>query len=145
MRKLALFKKDAGRFEYIAEDKWSHLDMEIHEHPIIKGAVGKIKSTIVHNDYKGLEHYISRHNSYSSWEAKRYLSLKKDKAIERTIRQQIKYSLINTGLLPYLYFFGTYILKGGFLDGITGLYFARFKSIYFFQIQSKIKEFKSIL
>jgi glycosyltransferase involved in cell wall biosynthesis len=142
MRKLALFKKDFGRFEQINEDNWSHLDMEIHEHPIINGSIGKIKSTIIHKDYNSLEHYISKHNSYSSWEANRYLSLKKDKAIKLTLRQQIKYNLIENGLLPYLYFFGTYILKAGFLDGMSGYYFARFKLFYFFQIQVKIKEYK---
>ncbi len=145
MRKLALFKKKLGRFEQIAEDHWSHLDMEIHEHPIIEGAVGKFKSTIIHNDYKGLEHYIARHNAYSSWEAMRFFDLKKNKAIKLTLRQKIKYRLIKTGLLPYLYFIGTYIFKGGFLDGLTGFYFARFKSIYFLQIQTKIIENKKIV
>ena len=145
MRKLALFKKDFGRFEQINEDNWSHLDMEIHEHPILNGSLSKLKNTIIHKDYKGLDHFITRHNDYSSWEAKRYLNLKKDKTTKLTSRQQIKYRLLKTGLLPCFYFFGTYILKGGFLDGITGFYFARFKSMYFFQIQSKIKEVKSIL
>lgn len=142
MCKLALFKKDFGRFEHIAEDNWSHLDMEVHEHPIIKGSVGKFKSTILHRDYKDLEHYIARHNAYSSWEAKRFMSLKKDKVITLTLKQKLKYSLIQTGLLPYLYFIGTYIFKGGILDGLSGFYFARFKSNYFFQIQTKIKELK---
>jgi len=145
MRKLALFKKHIGRFEQIAEDNWSHLDMEIHEHPIIKGSVGKFKSTISHRDYKGLEHYIARHNAYSSWEAKRFISLKKHKNTKLTLRQNLKYSLIQTGLLPYLYFIGTYIFKGGILDGLSGLYFARFKSNYFFQIQAKIKELKQTI
>lgn len=142
MRKLALFKKDFGRFEHIAEDNWSHLDMEIHEHPIIKGSVGQIKSCILHKDYKGLEHYIARHNAYSSWEAKRFMNLKKDKFTKLTLRQNLKYSLIQTGLLPYLYFIGTYIFKVGVLDGLSGFYFARFKSNYFFQIQTKIHELK---
>ena len=30
-------------------------------------------------------------------------------------------------------------------DGMSGYYFARFKSIYFFQIQVKIKEYKQTL
>lgn len=143
MRKLALFKKDKGRFEQIKEDHWSHLDMEIHEHPIIDGSVGQFKSTILHKDYKGLEHYIARHNAYSSWEAQRFMSLQNDSTTALTLRQKLKYSLVKTGLLPYSYFIGTYIFKGGFLDGITGFYFARFKSNYFFQIQTKIIELTS--
>ena len=140
--KLALFKKDFGRFEKITEDNWSHLDMEIHEHPIIKGSTGQIKSCIIHKDYKGLEHYIARHNAYSSWEANRFMNLKKDKATKFTLNQNLKYSLIHTGLLPYLYFIGTYVFKLGILDGFSGFYFARFKANYFFQIQAKIHELK---
>jgi hypothetical protein len=33
---------------------------------------------------------------------------------------------------------GTYFLKLGFLDGIEGYYLARYKAIYFFQIQTKV-------
>jgi glycosyltransferase involved in cell wall biosynthesis len=144
MRKLALFKKDAGRFEKIEEDSWSHLDMEIHEHPVITGSVGQFKSTIVHKDYKGLEHYIARHNAYSSWEARRYLQLKAQTDVRFTFRQTLKYKLVTTGLLPFLYFVGTYIFKLGFLDGISGFYFAKYKAHYFFQIQTKIIELKQM-
>ncbi|AUS05830.1 glycosyltransferase family 2 protein [Pseudotamlana carrageenivorans] len=143
MRKLALFKKDKGVYEKIEEDLWSHLDMEIHEHPIIEGPVSTIKSTIQHKDYKGLEHYIARHNAYSSWEANRFLALKKEGIKHLTLRQKLKYNLITSGLLPSLYFFGTYILKLGFLDGVTGFHFARYKAHYFFQIQTKITELKT--
>lgn len=144
MMKLALFKKGSGTYEVIHEDSWSHLDMEVHEHPIINGNVGNIKSPIIHRDYKGLEHYISRHNSYSTWEAKRFLFLQKSGFKDLTIRQKIKYGFINTGLLPMIYFFGSYIFKLGFLDGIQGYYLAIYKANYFFQIQTKIKELKII-
>jgi hypothetical protein len=70
------------------------------------------------------------------------MNLKKDKFTKLTLRQNLKYSLIQTGLLPYLYFIGTYIFKVGVLDGLSGFYFARFKSNYFFQIQTKIHELK---
>jgi glycosyltransferase involved in cell wall biosynthesis len=140
MRKLSLFKKSAGEYERIDEDSWSHLDMEVHEHPIVKGKIGTLKSHIIHNDYKGLERYIERHNAYSTWEAKRYLQLKRDKNGPLTFRQRIKYGLIETGLLPYIYFLGAYFLKLGFLDGKEGFYIAQYKKQYFFQIQTKIKE-----
>ena len=69
--KSALFKKSKGAYEKIDEDLWSHLDMEVHEHPIIEGAVGVIKAKVIHKDFKNLEHYIAKHNAYSSWEAHR--------------------------------------------------------------------------
>ena len=36
--------------------------MEVHEHPIIKGPVGSIKSEIDHKDFNGMKRYIEKHN-----------------------------------------------------------------------------------
>lgn len=141
MKKLALFKKDSGEYEQIPEDSWSHLDMEVHEHPVLKGAIGSIKSPLIHNDYNGLEKYIDRHNLYSSWEARRYLQLKNNHT-NLTWRQKLKYNLLESGLLPYIYFIGAYVFKFGFLDGSEGYYLAQYKKQYFFQIQTKIRELK---
>lgn len=138
--KNALFKKSKGAYEKIEEDLWSHLDMEVHEHPIIEGKIGVIKSKIIHKDFKSLEHYISKHNAYSSWEAHRYWQVKESGSRALSRNQKIKYRLLNTGLLPFVYFIGAYFLKLGFLDGRAGLYLARFKAHYFFQIQTKIQE-----
>lgn len=142
-KKAALFKKSKGAYEKIEEDLWSHLDMEVHEHPIIEGKVGIIKAKVAHRDFKNFEHYIEKHNAYSTWEAKRYLQLKQTKNSLLSLNQKIKYGLLNTGLLPVLYFFGAYFLKLGFLDGKEGFYLARFKSHYFFQIQTKVDLLKN--
>lgn len=142
--KSALFKKSKGAYEKIDEDLWSHLDMEVHEHPIIEGNVGVIKAKVVHKDFKNLEHYVDKHNAYSTWEAQRYLQLKKSKNVNLSLNQKIKYGLLNTGLLPMVYFVGAYFLKLGFLDGKEGFYLARFKAHYFFQIQAKVALLKNI-
>ncbi|CAA6676786.1 MULTISPECIES: glycosyltransferase family 2 protein [unclassified Lentimonas] len=73
--KLALFRVGAGAYERIEENQWSALDMEIHEHPVLEGAIGEIRAPIEHNEYRGLHHYIAKHNEYASWEAERYLQL----------------------------------------------------------------------
>ena len=137
-QKSALFKKSKGAYEKIEEDLWSHLDMEVHEHPIIEGKVGKIKAKVVHKDFKTLDHYISKHNAYSTWEAHRYLNLLQAKNATLSKNQKIKYTLLQLGILPFAYFMGTYFLKLGFLDGIEGYHLARYKAIYFFQIQTKV-------
>lgn len=142
-QKSALFKKSRGAYEKIEEDLWSHLDMEVHEHPIIEGKVGLIKAKVVHKDFKNLDHYIAKHNAYSSWEAQRYLQLKQSRNSNLTLNQKIKYGLLNTGFLPMIYFIGAYFLKLGFLDGKEGFYLARFKSHYFFQIQAKVASLKT--
>jgi glycosyltransferase involved in cell wall biosynthesis len=141
--KSALFKKSKGVYEKIEEDLWSHLDMEVHEHPIIEGKIGLINAKVVHKDFKTLDHYIAKHNAYSSWEAQRYLQLKKSKNSALSFNQKIKYGLLTTGLLPLIYFLGAYFLKFGFLDGKEGFYLARFKSHYFFQIQTKVELLKT--
>ena len=143
MKKMPLFKVSSGEYEQIKEGSWSNLDMEIHEHPIISGKIGFIKSPIIHNDYKGLEHYIARHNAYSSWEANRYVSLNNTNYETLTSRQKLKYKLMKLGLLPIVYFVATYFFKFGFLDGKEGFYFAKYKSQYFFQIKTKIIELQS--
>jgi glycosyltransferase involved in cell wall biosynthesis len=141
-KKSALFKKSKGAYEKVEEDLWSHLDMEVHEHPIIEGNVGLIKAKVIHKDFKNLEHYIAKHNAYSTWEAQRYLQLKQSNNSQLSLNQRIKYGLLNTGLLPMVYFIGAYFFKLGFLDGKQGFYLARFKSHYFFQIQTKVGSLK---
>ncbi len=144
-RKLALFKIGAGEYEQIDEDHWSHLDMEVHEHPVLKGKVGEIKTFIEHNDFRGLKHYIDKHNEYSSWEAMRYVQLidkqKRDASWNRlTDRQKKKYQSLEKWWFAPVYFIASYFLKKGFLDGTVGFHFALMKAIYFYQIRLKIKE-----
>src|SRR5262249_41453104 len=56
-RKLALFRAGAGYYEWIDDDRWSDLDMEVHEHPVLNGSVGQIRAPLVHKDFRDLHHY----------------------------------------------------------------------------------------
>lgn len=143
MKKLALFRVGSGEYERIDECSWSHLDMEVHEHPVLQGSVGEIITPIVHNDYRGLRHYITKHNEYSEWEARRYLKLKETgrKDWDRlNKRQQFKYRNLAKWWFAPFYFLVSYLYKGGFRDGAGGLRFAVMKAIYFYQIRLKILE-----
>ena len=141
-RKLALFMVDKGAYEEVEEERWSDLDMEIHEHPIISGAVGELRAPILHHNFKTLHSFIARHNDYSDWEAHRYISLRQKKWTGLTVRQRFKYSLLTCGVFPFAYFLFTYVVRAGFLDGRAGLHYAILKFGYFFQINMKIKEFR---
>lgn len=143
MQKLALFRHSSGRYEKIEEVNWSNLDMEVHEHPILNGSIGRINAPLIHNDFNGLHHYLAKHNEYSTWEAKRYNMLHKDNITQLSLRQQIKYSLLKNSFFPYLYFLFAFIGKFGFLDGKSGYYFAKLKAQYFFQIRLKLIELDS--
>jgi len=140
--KLALFRVGSGEYERIDEDTWSNLDMEVHEHPIVKGSVGFIRSKIDHQDFRGVSHWIAKHNQYSSWEAARFIRYASDPIVrvQWTWRQKIKYSLMRTPFLGIAYFFGSFFLMGGWRDGFTGLSYAILKMSYFTQIYCKYKE-----
>ena len=150
-RKLALFRIGAGEYEKIEEDNWSHLDMEVHEHPVLDGSIGEISALIEHNDFRGLKHYIAKHNEYSSWEAARYLRLSgceggnverfKGKEWENlTARQKKKYSNLAKWWFAPAYFIVSYFLKLGCRDGAVGFHFSLLKAVYFYQIRLKILE-----
>ena len=144
LNKLALFKSDSGLYEKIEENHWSNLDMEIHEHPILNGSIGLIKTKIDHCDYRSIHHYVNKHNEYSKWEAQRFLSEVSNPNISAsfTWKQKIKYKLVQTPLIGIIYFCGSYFLMGGFLDGIRGFIFSILKMSYFFQVYINITELK---
>ena len=141
MPKLPLFRVGVGEYEHIDEDSWSHLDMEVHEHPILEGKIGEIKSPIIHREFRGLSHYIQKHNEYSSWEAHRFLQMIDNRG-EISYRQKIKYMLLDTWLLGPLYFLYSYFFKLGILDGKMGFIYAAYKMQYFFNVKAKIEEIR---
>lgn len=142
-RKLALFRAGAGLYERIDEAKWSKLDMEVHEHPVLDGPVGEIDAPIDHRDFRGVAQFLERHIDYAKWEAARYRELHHagiDTARHLTKRQQFKYRHLSSWWYPALYFFGAYGLKAGFLDGRAGLLYAFYKAWYFTTIRALIRE-----
>ena len=144
-QKLALFRIGSGSYEQIEDPGWSDLDMEVHEHPILQGRVGKLHSGPRHYDYKSLYKFIERHNKYSTWEANRYVasSLKTTASGKHgTFRQRAKYALADKSWLSFVYFIYSYFVKCGFLDGRAGLHYAIYKAIYFFEISEKIRELR---
>jgi glycosyltransferase involved in cell wall biosynthesis len=142
-RKLALFRVGAGEYERIDEDHWSPLDMEIHEHPVLKGSTGEIYSRIEHRDNRGLAYWREKHDAYSTWEAKRALLLrgagKTDALRQLSRRQRQKYASLGKPWLPYAYFMHAYLIRRGFLDGYPGFAYALEKARYFRDIGSKLR------
>ncbi len=142
LRKLALFKVGAGEYERIDEEQWSKLDMEVHEHPVLQGEVGVIKSKIDHQDFRGVSHYVIKHNEYASWEAGRFLKTANipNASANWTWKQRLKYRLMRSILIGPAYFCGSFFLLGGFRDGARGWAFAVLKMSYFTQVYCKIRE-----
>lgn len=141
LKKLALFRVGKGEYERIDEARWSHLDMEIHEHPIINGTTGRIKAGIDHRDHRSLKAWQEKHTAYAKWEARRVQRLLQQPRSTRhfTIPQRIKYLLIRSGLIGPAFFFGSFILMWGFVDGRRGYQWARMKTAYFSDIRRHLK------
>jgi glycosyltransferase involved in cell wall biosynthesis len=144
LKKLALFQVGRGEYEQIHEDHWSGLDMEVHEHPMLVGKTGHMKSKIDHQDFRGINHYIDKHIDYADWEARRFIKTLNDTKEKGnwTWKQHLKYSLLQSVWIGPVFFFGSFFLLGGFRDGARGLSFAILKMSYFNQVYCKIRELK---
>ncbi|WP_417856353.1 glycosyltransferase family 2 protein [Xanthomarina gelatinilytica] len=81
----------------------------VHEKLIVDGSIGKLKNPVLHFTYKGLMQYISKKDSYAWFQAKQLLNKGK------------KATYFHLAFKPFYRFFSSYILRGGFRDGIPGL------------------------
>jgi len=143
--KLSLIKYGAGEYEHFPDNLWSDLDMEVHEHPILHGTVGNLKSRLTHHDYSGLKKFINRHNEYSSWEANRFMWLQDASESAWSVlneRQKFKYHHLDKWWFAWFYWTVSVWLKRGFLDGKNGMYFGLLKKRYFEEIRLKIIDAK---
>lgn len=140
-KKLALFRTGSGLYERIDEDRWSNLDMEVHEHPILSGRIGQIETLVDHRDFRGIDRFISRHHAYANWEASRYMLLRSQGSkANLTKRQSLKYKYLASHWYAFAYFCYTYLVKGGMFDGWPGFSYAFYKMWYFHTIRNIIVE-----
>jgi glycosyltransferase involved in cell wall biosynthesis len=119
---------------------------------IADGPVGQVGGFLDHFPFsKGITHWLERHNSYSSFEARQIvenrrgqaaLSLRKAFAAadfhERRFHQ--KELFYRLPLRPLVKFLLLYLAKRGFLDGRAGLTYAVLQSIYEYMIVLKVRE-----
>jgi len=136
-RKIALIRKGEVFYEKLDEDRWSNLDMEVHEHPIVKGGAGVINTPIPHYDFRGLSSSMSKHLDYADWEAHKFFQGRLHRE-QLSFRQKVKYALLDSWALGPLFFFYLYVLRCGFLDGRVGLTFCIQKWVYFWNLNAKI-------
>jgi glycosyltransferase involved in cell wall biosynthesis len=142
LNKLSLIKNGYGLYEMINEESWSSLDMEVHEHPILKGKLGKIKNKIEHLVNINTPNWKAKHLAYAKWEAKRLYEINKNGDFnDFTFKQKIKYRLIKFPFIGLFYFWGSILFYLGLLDGINGIKYAFVKSQYFNSIR---KEYNKI-
>jgi glycosyltransferase involved in cell wall biosynthesis len=135
---LRLFKRGRARYE-------SRL---VHEHMLVDGPTAYIKGLLLHEDRRGIEHFVAKHNRYSTLEAQElYATLTPWPGISALIHDRMaRRRFLKTRVLPslpvpwfwkLLYMF---IFLEGFMDRAAGWNLCLFISTYEYFIHVKYKE-----
>lgn len=139
---LRLFKRGKARYE----------EREVHEHMIVDGPTSRMRNLMLHEDRRGLEHLIAKHNRYSTLEARELTReqilrkgedagpLERGIATRRWLKRNVLPRLPFTALWRFLYM---YIIKLGVLDGATGFRFCLFLATYDLFIALKMVEIRA--
>jgi glycosyltransferase involved in cell wall biosynthesis len=143
---LRLFRHSLGRYEKLTDADTQSGDNEVHEHVIVKGPTGRLRSEMDHYAFPTVEVFVEKHNRYSNWEARvsaeRQLSGSDARISSSTVGRRRKLKLLSQHLpfRPLLRFLYIYIWQKGFLDGREGFYFARLHGFYEFLSVAKTYE-----
>ncbi|HEY5752845.1 MAG TPA: glycosyltransferase family 2 protein [Chthoniobacterales bacterium] len=145
---LRLFRHKLGRYEKLTDIETASGDNEVHEHVIVNGSTGYLKSEMDHYAFPSVDVFVEKHNRYSNWEARvamdRYLGgsshLLQSGAVG--LRRTLKKVSQKLPFRPFLRFLFIYGWQRGFLDGIEGYYFARLHATYEFLCVAKTEELK---
>ncbi|MBV9894780.1 MAG: glycosyltransferase family 2 protein [Chloroflexi bacterium] len=143
---LRLFRHRLGRYD----------DREVHEHVVLNGRAGYLRSDLLHRDRRGLEAYISRHNRYSTLEATARLKAERDAPDraklpvsvlaspvqrKRFLRERVWPHVPGKPLVLFVYM---YFLRRGFLDGRAGLALCVFHAFQEFIVGLKLAELRRL-
>jgi glycosyltransferase involved in cell wall biosynthesis len=133
---LRLFKHRLGRYERLVQGATQSGDNEVHEHIIVQGQTGHLRSEMDHYAFPSIGVFIEKHNRYSNWEAQLQVegALERESTTPQSLRvrwlRRIKRLTHRLPFRPTLRFLYVYIFQRGFLDGIPGYYFARMHGVY---------------
>ena len=131
---LRLFKHPARRFEKLVDGEMASGDVEIHEHVVVRGQTGRLRTELEHYAFPSVESFIEKHNRYSNWEARFQLESGLSPAALQDgrvgLRRKLKRLSHRLPLRPLLRFLYIYILQRGFMDGREGYYFAQLHACY---------------
>ncbi len=142
--KRSLFRYGQGHYEQRFEGhETSMSDVEIHEHVVVDGPVGRLRQPVRHENWNSLYRYIEKHNEYSEWEAQLYHtgsggevepSLSGNQAQRR---RWLKAALVHVPGFPVLTFLYHYVVRLGFLDGRAGFVYCVLKGVQRFHAKAK--------
>jgi glycosyltransferase involved in cell wall biosynthesis len=141
---LRLFRHRLGRYD----------DREVHEHIVLNGQAGYLRHDLLHDDRRGLEAFLARHNRYSTLEAAARFKAEQgapDRARlplsllaspvqrKRFVRERIWPRIPARPVALFLYM---YVLRRGFLDGYPGLALSVFHAYQEFIVGLKLAQLR---
>ncbi|MEC7887749.1 MAG: glycosyltransferase family 2 protein [SAR324 cluster bacterium] len=110
---LRLFRKDSAHFP----------NRHVHEKLVVEGSIGKLNNDMLHFPYLNISQFLSKFDFYTRVEAG-YL---RDSGVRITAGNSLQFLVLK----PFSRFFRRYFLKGGFRDGLPGLFCAIFDALNF--------------
>ena len=122
--------------------KFSNLKM--NEFPIISGDVKNYNYSILHHDSHDIEHWINKHNKYSSLEAKNILDINthkiKSNEYKKLLFKKIFFKMPFKYIFLYVYFL---VFKRMILVGKVGFIWSKLRVEYFRSIEYKVYQLKN--
>jgi glycosyltransferase involved in cell wall biosynthesis len=138
---LRLFRRNAGRYE----------DRLVHEHFQLDGEPGFLEHAIMHENLKGIDEFMRRHERYAALEAREMRDLRRTTGRDqrrgsfrgswperrRALKVRIWYRLPARAAFRFAWM---YFVRRGFLDGRRGLVYCQLIASYDALIDAKLLE-----
>jgi glycosyltransferase involved in cell wall biosynthesis len=133
---------------FIHKNKVRYVNRGHAETQEVQGDVVDLHNDLIDENVKGIDEWFERQNRYSTREAEYELSTEKEPVAVRSLwgadpllrRALLKRISWRMPLRPIVYFFYSYILRRGFLDGYDGFIFCIMKSTFHAMIVAKKHE-----
>lgn len=125
---IRIFRRDSAWYE----------SRGVHEHMLVLGRVGYLRGDLIHNDFKDMHAWISKHNTYATYEAEELFRGNTEHGMRGRLfgskverRRFLKEKIWNRlPFRPLWLFVYLYVLKLGFLDGALGFRFCLMHAIF---------------
>ncbi|HTF35694.1 MAG TPA: glycosyltransferase [Myxococcota bacterium] len=135
---LRFFRRGKARYE----------ERRVHENVIVDGSVGFLRGDIIHNDFKDMDSWITKHNRYATFEAEEIVEGEKGGKFRGALfgtplerRRYLKEGIWNRmPFRPLWLFVYLYFIKLGILDGRLGFRFCMMHAIFDGFLTAKVWE-----
>jgi len=118
---------------------------------IVDGSTGQLQGHLEHSPFShGIAHWYARHNTYSDMEALQLVHeiqgkndyagvFSRDPVRRRKALKRFAYGIPGRPFVVLTYLL---LVRGGFMDGMPGIYYSLMRATYEFMIDLKVKELR---